>query len=258
MKKFLIVIIFFILTLSFAFLLQNLPENKGKFETELLYFPSGKMIKEISLDYKTTLTNIMWFQIIQYYGQHLLTDRKLDHLYKLFDAITQLDSNFLQCYIFGGTVITYDMKKPDLGMAILKKGMVNLPTLWQIPFIQGFLYYVYFQDYEKSYRWFLFSSTKKDAPYYCKTFAAASKKKEGDYITAIKLWNQIYDNSNNRFEKQKAINNIITILKEIYKKKVKEGENQFQIMEEFKKIDFISFQFNIKFFKDSISLEVKD
>ncbi|HAF07395.1 MAG: hypothetical protein QME48_04745 [bacterium] len=259
MKKFFYIIFVLISVLIFANILQNLPENIKKFENELLYFPSGKLIREISLDFKTTLTNLMWFEAVQYYGQHMLTDRNLKFLNKLFDVITDLDSNFLQCYTFGGTVVTYDQKRPDLGLSLLDKGMINLPDVWQIPFVKGFLYYIYLNDYEKAYRWFLFSSTKKNSPYFCKTFAAASKKKEGDYITAVKLWSEIYKGTDNRFQKESAKKNIIFILNESFNKIAKKsGDTKVKsIKGELKKLAFLPFGIDVKIYEDSVVVKEK-
>ncbi|MEJ5307677.1 MAG: hypothetical protein WHT27_05215 [candidate division WOR-3 bacterium] len=260
MRVFFKIFLLFLLITFFANILQNLPENKKKFENELLYFPSGKFIKDISLDYKTTFTNLMWFQTVQYYGQHMLTDKNLQFLYKLFDVITDLDSNFLQCYTFGGTVVTYDQKRPDLGFKLLDKGMINLPERWESPFVKGFLYYIYLKDYEKAYRWFLFSSTKKDAPYFCKTFAAASKKKEGDYITAVKLWSEIYNNTDNRYQKDGAKYNIIVLLMEHFNRVLKENkENIYVYLKgEMKKLDFLPFGIAVKIFEDTVIVREKE
>lgn len=259
MKKFFLIFFVFILILIFANILQKFPENLNKFENELLYFPSGQFIKEVSLDFKTTLTNLMWFQTVQYYGQHMLTDKNLILLNKLFDVITDLDSNFLQCYTFGGTVVTYDQKRPDLGMTLIDKGMVNLPENWELPFIKGFLYYIYLRDYEKAYRWFLFSSKKKDAPYFCKTFAASARKKEGDYITSLKLWSEIYMGTDNKYQRESATKNIIAILDQSLNKIIKGNRKDgiALVKNELKKIDFIPFDLNIKIFEDSVIVELK-
>jgi len=258
MKNIIIIIILFVATLFFAYILQNQPENVNKQMNELLYFPSGTFIKEVSLDYKTTVTNMMWLQVIQYYGEHILTDKNLYQLYNLFNIITDLDPNLMQCYVFGGTIITYDQKRPDLGFEILKKGMSNLPESWEIPFITGFLNYVYSRNYSAAYRWFIFASTKPNSPYYCKTFAAAAIKKEKDYITALKLWKQIYDNSKNRLERENAIKSMIMIISYDFNENLNEEGNQnisSYINQELKKMDFLPFSVNIKVQYDTVIVE---
>ncbi|MDD3804025.1 MAG: hypothetical protein PHW02_06560 [bacterium] len=239
-------------------MLQNQNENKNKQANELLYFPSGNLIKQISLDYKTTVTNYMWLQTVQYYGSHMLTDKDLHQLYNLFDIITELDPNLLQCYVFGGTIITYDQRSPELGMKLMLKGMSNLPDSWQVPFIAGFLNYMYTRDYFAAYKWFSFASEKPDAPYYCKTFAAAAKKREGDYITALKLWTQIYNNSSNKLERENAIKNMVVLLsldfnKNLSEKGIKDIKDY--INEEFKKMQFLPFSSSVKIMEDTVIVE---
>ena len=260
MKNFVIIIILFSLMLTSAYALQNQEENKNKQANELLYFPSGNFIKQVSLDYKTTVTNLMWLQVVQYYGEHMLTDKDVHQLYNLFNIITDLDPNLKQCYVFGGTIITYDQKRPDLGFEILKKGMAKLPESWEIPFMAGFLNYIYNRNYTAAYRWFSFASEKPEAPYYCKSFAASSLRREGDYVTALKLWTQIYDNSNNRLEKESAVKNMLLILNSDFNKKLDENgtiEITSYINSQLKELDFLPFSINVRIQKDTVIVEQK-
>lgn len=243
-----------------AFMLQNREENVNKKANELLYFPSGNMIKQVSLDYKTTVTNYMWLQAVQYYGEHMLSDKDLHQLYNLFDIITDLDPYLKQCYVFGGTIITYDQKRPDLGMKLLRKGMAENPDAWEIPFITGFLNYMYLKDYFAAYRWFMFASQMKDAPYYCKTFAAAAMRREGDYLTALKLWAQIHENSSNRLEKENAVKNMLNIISADFNTYLKANgyaSALSYIKEESAKMVFLPFALGVKMGTDTVVVEKK-
>jgi len=260
MKNFIIIVILFAGILSSAYILQNQPENKSKQANELLYFPSGTFIREVSLDYKTTMTNLMWLQVVQYYGQHLMTDKDLHQLYNLFNIITDLDPYFKQCYVFGGTIITYDQKRPDLGLNLLKKGMANLPDSWEIPFITGFIYYIYEKDYFAAYKWFEFASYKPDAPDYCKKFAASAMKRKGDFITALRLWTQIYENSNNRMEKENVVANIIYLIEMDFNSILKEKgleKTSIYINQQIKDLTFLPFSVKVKVLTDTVIVEQK-
>ncbi|MGE3062859.1 MAG: hypothetical protein AB7T10_04415 [bacterium] len=260
MRKTVNIIFMLALVMLFSFLLQTRPENSNRKSNELLYFPSGKFIQQVSLDYKTTVTNIMWLQTVQYYGEHIITDKDLHQLYNLFDIITDLDPNLMQCYIFGGTIIAYDQKRPDLGMKLIRKGMANMPSSWQIPFIAGFLNYMYIRDYYAAYKWFEFASQKPDAPYYCKSFAASAMKRGGDYLTALRLWTEIYNNSSNRMEKENAVKNMVNILSLDFNSKLKEnagGSIEIYVNEELKKMKFLPFSSFVKILKDTVIVEAK-
>lgn len=237
--------------------IQSTAEASSRPLNELMYFPSGKSIDRISLDYKSTVSNFLWLQTIQYYGQHMLTDKNLMMLDRLFDVITDLDPNFRQCYTFGATVIAYDQKRPDLGRKLLRKGMVNMSDDWSIPFIEGFIDYVYLRDYDAAYRWFMFAAEKEGAPDYCRAFAASAKKREGDYITAVKIWSEIYSHSENRFEKQKAEYNILAIIMQEFQRNFKGDRAAFQsyAAEESRKLGSLPFGIRIRIENDSVRVE---
>ncbi len=257
MKNSIIIILLFSCVILLAYKIQDFEEAKNKPINELIFFPSGKFINQIALDNKGVIADFLWLQTVQYYGQHVFTDRQLKHLYKLFDVITILDPQFQQCYVFGGTIITYDQKRPDLGMKILNKGMINMPDSWQIPFIKGFLYYIYLKDYKKASHWFKFASTKPDAPYYCESFAAFSLMKNKNYITSLKMWSEIYKKGN-KYQKKSAVNSIIMIIKKEMNTKCEDLSTQEKIKyvkNEVKKYDFIPFELHFTMHNDSIVIE---
>ena len=260
MKRAIIAILLFIIVIMLAFVIQNHEFSKDRPANELIYFPSGKYVEKLTLEFRSITADILWLQAIQYYGQHALTDREFEHLYKLFDVITMLDPHFLQCYVFGATIVTYDQRAPDLGMQLLDKGMLNMPHSWEIPFIKGFLYYVYMRDYDKARVWFTFASTKPDAPYYCREFAASALMRKGDYRTSLNMWSRIYASSDNKYSREKAHLNIVMILKRHYNQYYMEhnvNETKAYISRELGSMDFIPFPLDISIDNDSVRIEGK-
>ena len=237
--------------------MQKQPEAIEKSSNELIYFPSGQFISQIALEYRSIIADVLWLQAIQYYGQHALTDRQFTHLFRIFKVITLLDPDFKQCYVFGGTIVTYDQHDPQLGFRLLDMGLINMPESWEIPFIKGFLYYVYMKDYDAARIWFSFASTKPDAPYYCEQFAAASMMRKGDYITSLSMWSQIYNGSDNKYSTDRAEENIIEIMsKHLNKYKTEHTlkETEDYINSTISKLDFLPFPINVKI-GDTVTVE---
>lgn len=260
MKRLSIAIVLFIIALMLAYVLQNHEFSAERPSNELIYFPSGKYINQAALEFRSITADMLWLQAIQYYGTHALTDREFEHLYRLFDVITMLDPRFKQCYVFGSTVIAYDQRAPELGFALLDKGMLNMPDSWEIPFIKGFLYYIYMKDYERAKTWFLFASTKPDAPYYCRQFAAAAMMKKGDYMTSLEMWSHIYSTAQNRYVMERARNNIVTILKKEYNNYYAEhsmNETKNYINAEIKQMRFLPIQLSISIEGDSVRIKTQ-
>lgn len=250
----------FIIVMFLAFSIQNMNEAKEKPRNELLYFPSGKFIEQLSLEYRGIVADFLWLQTIQYYGAHMMTDREVVYLYRLFDVITKLNPQFMQCYVFGATLITYDQKNPELGMKLLDKGLINMPDAWQIPFIKGFLNYVYLRNYQSAYTWFKFAASKPDAPDHCMKFAASSISKKGDYITAMQLWSNIYSEADNKYNQERAVDNILNLIsRELNAKHHSMNKSEFSghLTRETGKYTFLPFAINISVQPDTVIVGIR-
>ncbi len=155
---------------------------------ELMYFPSGRFLKQASLGHEGTLADLIWFRAIQYYGEHRLTDRKYDMIDHIFDVLTTLDPRFVHAYVFGALVLAQDAGKPDAGLLLLRKGMKHNPKDWFLAFETGFIYYIVLLDYENAGRYFALSSKLPDAPEFTSRFAAFVEERAGHTETALQLW----------------------------------------------------------------------
>jgi len=194
---------------------------------ELMYFPSGRFMSAVTVGYDNLAADLVWLRAIQYYGEHRLTDLKFEYLGHIFDILTTLDSRFINAYTFGSLLLADDADEPDRALALLDKGMRNNPHDWRIPFIKGFIYYVFLRDFYRAGRYFRISSGIEGAPDMAARFASFAFQKGGDRVTAINLWSELYDRSNNELEKLTALRSIKELLMEILEEKVAEFSERF-------------------------------
>src|SRR5579864_9089670 len=69
---------------------------------EVLYLPSGKTIKKLSLGYSSLLADIYWTRAVQYFGaQHIGSAAHYELLAPLLDITTDLDPNLIVAYDTG-------------------------------------------------------------------------------------------------------------------------------------------------------------
>ncbi|MCK4234813.1 hypothetical protein KAX75_10310 [candidate division WOR-3 bacterium] len=203
-----ITIIVVIIGFVLLFFIQNsIDREKGRYILlkELLYFPSGKFIEEVSIGYNVLAADLIWLRAIQYFGEHRLTDLKFLHLYHILNVLTTLDKKFIHAYTFGGLLLEHSAKESTNADLLLHKGEFNNPQSWEIPFIRGFIYYIFRGEKKMAVMFFLRASIKPSAPDMCKRFAGFTYQKMGDKYMALKLWQDIYENSNNPIEKETAI-----------------------------------------------------
>lgn len=172
---------------------------------EMMYFPSGQGLKELSLGHGAVVADAIWLWFVQYYGKHRLTDGKYDHMYHILDIITTCNPAFFRAYELGSMLLTHDAQRPDQAKTLLKKGMRLNPNAWRLPFYYGFLHFVFLGDYGTARVFFGFAARKPGAPDVPKRWEAyVAHKKVGDLDTALQLWRDLYNGTTNPEEKRIA------------------------------------------------------
>ncbi len=158
-KRFLSLFLSFIIIVLWLFSiirLQLIVDKKRKkplrelLVEELAYFPSGKFLKPVVIEYENFVADLVWLRAIQYYGHHLMTDRRYTWLGHIFNILTQLDPKFVGAYRFGGMTLAWDAREPEEAIKLLRRGMRLNPLRWEFPFDIAFIYYMILKDYERA------------------------------------------------------------------------------------------------------------
>jgi hypothetical protein len=187
-----------------AYLLQLSIDRAGenrrreKAVDEMAYFPSGRFLRESSIEFQSVVADFIWLRGIQYYGYHLMSDRKYEWLGHVFDILTSLDPGFIGAYHFGAITLAWDAGKPHEAMDFLIQGMKVNPTSWQIPFDAGFISYMLLHDYGRASTFFEVASKMPNAWFILARWAAIAKAKAGDFQTARDMWLDILKATENR------------------------------------------------------------
>lgn len=163
---------------------------------ELLYYPSGFLVRQASLGYETAAADLAWLRAIQYYGGHRMTDQKYDHIGHLMHVVTELDPRFTQPYVFGAFVMAQEQRQPERGLALLHRGMRANPDSWELAFKAGFLHYVCTKDYAAAAHFFTLAARLPGHADYVERFAAWTNQRAGNTGVAILLWKEILATGN--------------------------------------------------------------
>lgn len=158
---------------------------------ELMYFPSGVLLKPMALGHPLTLADLLWLRAIQYYGEHRLSDNRFPHAEHIFNTITTLDPHFAEAYMFGGMVLVEEGRDKKAGLALLRRGIAWNPERWELAFETGFAYYLAARDDAQAARFFTDAARLPGAPEYVVRFAAYAGGRGGDPKKAIVLWEQL-------------------------------------------------------------------
>lgn len=174
------------------------PESKIE---DLLYLPSGKVVKTISFGFDGLMADFYWLRSVQYYGRQLLDENnemdwnrtkyvRYDLLYPLLDITTTLDPHYIIAYRFGALfLVDYD---PKLAVKLLQKGIEQNPDEWRLYQNLGTVYWQ-MKDYKAASDAFLKGSEKPKAPYWMKVIGGVMLSTAGGRQTACSLYATFYE-----------------------------------------------------------------
>jgi hypothetical protein len=176
---------------------------------ESLLLSSPSAINRLSLGYESLLADIYWTRVVQYYGSRVTTGgSQYDLLWPLLDITTTLDPKLVVAYRFGaiflsqprapvGTNLAGGAGRPDLAIALVKRGIAANPDQWILDADLGFLYYWQVKDYKNAAAAYLAGSAKPKAPQWMKMMAARVEAKGGSLENSSLIWSEVYASTRN-------------------------------------------------------------
>ncbi len=185
--------------------LRGVERVRGKEATleEVLYLPSSRTLKKLSLGYSALLADIYWTRAVQYFGaKHLRHSTRYDLLYPLLDITTDLDPHLLVAYQDGAMFLSQQPPggagQPDKAIALLQKGIRENPSYWRLYFTLGFVHYIDRDDPRAAQQAFEKGSEVPGALPWMKVMAARMAERSKDVGTTIALWTAILENTTDK------------------------------------------------------------
>lgn len=165
----------------------------------LLYMRSTAMARRVVLDYDAIAADLYWIRALQHFGEERLSPpehkRTYANLYPLLDLTTTLDPYFSIAYRFGaiylGEAYPGGPGRPDLAIALLRKGLAAQPDKWQYMMDLGFIYYWHLRDYASASATFQRASELPLAPAWLRPLAAVTLAEGGHRAASRTLWQQL-------------------------------------------------------------------
>ncbi|HEY5474632.1 MAG TPA: hypothetical protein VIK32_15775 [Candidatus Limnocylindrales bacterium] len=172
-----------------------------------VFVPSPHFYENLSPSYRTSIADLYWLGIVQYYGEHIEGDRRLDSLPAMLDLVITLSPHFIEPYLFS-TFALADAGQPQAAYDLLERGYRANPRDWRLPYQLGFLAYTYGADTEQKARtaakWFTMASWLPGRPAFMPRLAANMLSKGGEREKAIVMWGPIYSEGD-KFARTKAV-----------------------------------------------------
>jgi hypothetical protein len=178
-------------------------------EEDQVLVRSPKLMKMLTLEYSPLVADLYWTRAVQYYGgKRLARDTNLESLWPLLDVSTTLDPNLLPAYRFGATFLgepePRGAGRPDLAVKLLERGLQANADNWRLNQDLGNIYYLGLKDFPKAGQAYLDGSKKAGAAPWMKIMAARFLEKGDSRETAVMLWSEVLESSNDGMVKENA------------------------------------------------------
>ena len=176
---------------------------------EILYIPSPKALKRMSLGYTGLAADVYWTRAVQYFGnKHHLGARNYDLLAPLLEITTFLDPQLVVAYEYGSNFLApappNGAGMPRRAIDLQEYGIRNNPNEWRLYYQLGFIYYMDLQDYKGATEAFVRGTKVPNAHPFLKLMAGQMAEHAGDLQTARMMWTATYQTTTEQAIKYNA------------------------------------------------------
>jgi hypothetical protein len=180
---------------------------------EVLYVPSPRILKRMSLGYSGLLADVYWTRVVQYFGgKHQARAMQYKLLAPLLDITTELDPHLTVAYQFGSTFLAQKPPEgagePDKAVALVERGIKANPNRWQLYHELGFLQYMELHNPAAAARTFELGSNVPGAHPFLKIMAAAMAQHAGEIQMARMLWTTTYETTEDKMIRANAVKHL--------------------------------------------------
>jgi hypothetical protein len=199
---------------SAVLLLRRLDRMRsGATLEEVLYIPSPKTLKRMSLGYNGLLADVYWTRAVQYFGEkHTAKSTQYRLLAPLLDITTELDPRLIVAYQFGSVFLAQKPPEgagePAKAVALVERGIQANPNHWRLYYELGFLQYMELKDPAAAARAFQRGSQIPGAHPFLKVLAAAMAQHAGEVQTARMLWTTTYESTEDKMIRANAVKHL--------------------------------------------------
>ncbi len=155
----------------------------------------------LAMGYQGLLSDYEFLRATTFYGDRSIKQQQMsaqdwDFFAYSLDVVTDLDPYFLDPYILGEGLLTWDTQRYEAANALLRKGMQYRTWDWQLPYYVGFNYFYFLRDFATGGDYLIQAAEIPGSPAYLKTLAARLAYYGGKTQTAVLFLQQMLAETN--------------------------------------------------------------
>jgi tetratricopeptide (TPR) repeat protein len=179
-----------------------------------VFVPSPRFFQDFSPSFRTSIADAYYLWMVQYYGEHIQSDGRLDSFPAMTELVTSLSPHFTRAYLFGAFSLI-DAGRPDVAYEILQRGFKANPREWRFPAYLAFFIYTFGEKGlakdKVAAAWYEKAAAIPGSPSYLPRLAARMLAKTGNREKAIMMWGQAYL-AGDKYARAKAVSGIRSVL----------------------------------------------
>jgi hypothetical protein len=168
---------------------------------EEMYLRSGEAVKRLWSGLTGLGADIYWLRTVQYYGGQrvFVSDGQFPLLAPLLDITVTLDPRFDIAYKYGAIFLSeakpFGAGDPQAGIALLERGVRQLPDSWRMRQHMAYCTFLYLRDADKASQILIEASSIPGAPFWLRPMAAQLHIKGGERSAARQIWSEVQKTS---------------------------------------------------------------
>lgn len=195
------ILVLVLLAASIPLVQQRVDTVRGGYsaQEEALYLWSGEHVRRLNPGLENVMADLYWLRTVQYFGgQRIFSkDRRFDLLLPLVTITTTLDPRLEIAYRYGAIFLgepwpTGAGRAQD-AVALMERGVGNLPRSWRLRQDLGMFRYSYLGDGRGAAAVLLEAAKLPEAPFWLETLAADLLANADDRATSREVWTRMYE-----------------------------------------------------------------
>ncbi len=165
-------------------------------------------LESVLMGHQSVVVDYFWFDLLQYYGGYSLGEHDLSEFVQRYERLSAAAPRFHGATLFAAVIRADNMEDPEGALRWLERAEGSNPEFWLYPYEQGFVNYLWLQDYPAAIAAFKRAGLRKSVPSSWRHFVARISELGGDPQVAREMWLQIADTAEHPRVHDSAMRNV--------------------------------------------------